>query len=114
MDVRRGAGQEREAATILCRQQVVAQESVEDLRPLLRKENPRARQLDRWLRPRDRFSQPVRPLHWKVDVVRTPDDQGRSLQLAQPRLDRHGVLVIESRHEALQVARTLFAPYQRP
>ena len=53
------------------------------------------------------------PLHREVDVVRAPDDEGWSLQLTQLRLDHSRVLVVESHDEALQVARTLFAPYQR-
>src|SRR5215470_7783282 len=47
--------------------QVVAQESVENFRALLGKENPRTRQLDRRLRPWDRCSQPIGPFHWEVN-----------------------------------------------
>ena len=53
------------------------------------------------------------PLEWEVDVIRAPDDEGWSLHLTQLRLDHSRVLVVESHDEALQVARTLFAPYQR-
>src|SRR3984957_18679898 len=60
----------------LCREQVVAQQLVEGLRPLLGEENPRTRQLDRRLRSGDRLSEPMRPLHREVDVIRTPDDEG--------------------------------------
>ena len=55
----------------------------------------------------------MRPLHREVDVIRAPDDEGWRLQLAQLRLDHSRVLVVESHDEALQVAPTLFAPYQR-
>src|ERR1700732_2120170 len=71
-------------------------------------------QLHRRLRSGDRLGEPMRPLHREVDVIRAPDDEGWRPQLAQLRLDHSRVLVVESHDEALQVARTLFAPYQRP
>ena len=75
--------------------------------PLLREENSRARQFDGRLRPRDRSCQPICPLHGEKDVIRTPYDESRCLQLAQPRLDYHGVFVVPRRYEALQIARDL-------
>src|SRR6201987_4373513 len=98
----------------LCREQVVAQQLVEVLRPLLGEENPRTRQLERRLRSRDRLSEPMSPLPPEVDVIRTPDDEGWSLQLAELRFDQSRVLVVESHDETLQVACTLLAPHQRP
>src|SRR6516165_2432735 len=95
----------------LCREQVIAQQLVERARSLFREEDPGPLQLHRRLRSGDRLSEPMRPLHREVDVIRAPDDEGWRLQLAQLRLDHSRVLVVESHDEALQVARTLFAPY---
>src|SRR6516164_5030423 len=93
---------------------MVAEQPIEVARPFFREEDPRPFQLHRRLRSGDRLSEPMRPLHREVDVIRSPDDEGWSLQLTQLRLDHSRVLVVESHDEALQVARTLFAPYQRP
>ena len=86
-----------------------AQQLIEGLCSLLGEENSRPRQFDRGLRSWDRFGEPVRPFDRKVDIVRTPDDQCRSLQSAQLRFDRQSVLVIERANETLQVSRTLLA-----
>src|ERR1700723_4327531 len=85
----------------LSRQQVVSEQLIERLRPLLRKKYPRASQLDRRLRSGDRFRQPVRPFDRKIDVVRSPDDKSRGPQCAQLRLNVHRVLVVERRDEPL-------------
>ena len=45
-------------------------------------QEPRPGEFDRWLCPRDRIGKPVSPFHRKVDVIRRPNDQGRSAQLA--------------------------------
>ena len=79
---------------------------------LFREEDPSPRQLHRGFRSRNRLGEPMCPLHREVDVIRTPDDQGWSLQLAELRFDQSRVLVVESHDEALQVARTLFGPHQ--
>src|SRR5215831_7592750 len=90
-----------------------AQQLVERARSLFREEDPSPLQLHRGFRSRNRLGEPMCPLHREVDVIRTPDDEGWSLQLAELRFDQSRVLVVESYDEALQVARTLFAPYQR-
>jgi hypothetical protein len=69
------------------RQQVIAQQLVELVCSLFREEDPSALQLHRGLRSRDRLGEPMGPLHRKVDVIRTSDDQGWSLQLAELRFD---------------------------
>ena len=83
--------------------------SIELVRSFFGKEEPRPLQLYRRLRSRDRLGQPMGPLHRKIDIIRRPGDEGWSLQLAQLRLDRQRVLVVECDDEALQVPRTLFA-----
>src|ERR1700756_5812928 len=96
----------------LGRQQMVAEQPIELARPFFREEDPSPLQLHRRLRSGDRLSEPMRPLHREVDVIRTPDDEGWSLQLAELRFDQSRVLVVESHDETLQVACTLFAPHQ--
>src|SRR5467141_1568670 len=93
--------------------EMTAQQKVELDSSLFREEDPGPLQLHRRLRSGDRLSEPMRPLHRKVGVIGAPDDEGWRPQLAQLRLDHSRVLVVESHDEALQVARTLFAPYQR-
>ena len=83
------------------------------VRPFFREEDPGPLQFDRRLRSGDRLGEPMCPLHREVDVIRAPDDEGWRPQRAQLRLDHSRVLVVESHDEALQIARTLFAPYQR-
>jgi hypothetical protein len=63
----------------LCRQEMIPQQFVERFRALLREEDSRSLQLHGWLCSGYRIGQPVRPLHGEVDVIRTPDDKGRSL-----------------------------------
>src|SRR5215831_20960100 len=92
---------------------MAAEQPIELARPFVREEDPGPLQRQRRLRSGDRLSEPMRPLHREVDVIRAPDDEGWSLQLAQLRLDHSCVLVVESHDEALQGARMLFAPYQR-
>src|SRR6202035_4409228 len=86
---------------------MAAQQPIERVRPLLGKEKPRSGRLDGRSRSWDRFGQPVRPSHWKVDIVRGPDDQRRSLELTQLGLDGQSVLVVECADEALQIVGTL-------
>ena len=90
-----------------------SQQLVEGFRALLGKENPRASQLDGRLGAWDRFGQPVRPFNRKIDVIRAPYDQRRSLQLSQLRLDRQSVLVIECEDEALKTSRALLTANMR-
>jgi hypothetical protein len=91
---------------------MIAQQPVECLCPLLRKENARALQLDRRLCSRDRFGELMRPFHREIDVVRCPDDERRRPQRTQLRLDLARVLVIESHDEPLEVARALIGSHQ--
>src|SRR6516225_5732848 len=63
----------------LCRQEMIPQQFVERFRAFLREEDSRSLQLHGWLCSGYRLGQPVRPLHREVDVIRTPDDKGRSL-----------------------------------
>src|SRR5215468_7841425 len=63
----------------LCRQEMIPQQFVEHFRALLGEEDSRSLQLHGWLCSGYRIGQPVRPLHREVDVIRTPDDKGRSL-----------------------------------
>jgi hypothetical protein len=86
---------------------MASQQLIERVRPLFRKEKPRSGQLDGRSRSWDRFGQPVRPFHRKVDVVRGPDDQCRSLELPQSGLDGQSVLIVECADETLQIVGTL-------
>src|SRR6516164_5755867 len=90
---------------------MAAEQPIELARPFVREEDPGPLQLHRRLRSGDRLGEPMRPLHREIDVICAPDE-GWSLQLTQLRLDHSRVPVVESHDEALQVARTLFAPYQ--
>src|ERR1700720_1745083 len=61
---------------------MAAQQCIERAGAFFGEENPRPGEFDRWLCPRDRIGKPVGPFHRKVDVIRRPNDQGRSAQLA--------------------------------
>src|SRR6266849_11071640 len=86
---------------------MAAQQLIERVRPLLGKEKPCSGQLNRRSRSRDRVGQPVRPFDRKVDIVRGPDDQRRSLELTQLGLDGQSVLIVECADETLQIVGTL-------
>jgi hypothetical protein len=60
---------------------VAAQQCIECVGAFFGKEEPRPGEFDRWLCPRDPIGKPVGPFHRKVDVIRRPNDQGRSPQL---------------------------------
>src|SRR5262245_19272977 len=92
---------------------MVAQFAVERLPALLGEEDARALEADVAPRPRDGGGQPVGPLGVEVDVVGSPDDQRRRLQLPELRLDGDGVSGIERRQEALEVARASGRPEMR-
>ena len=93
---------------------MISQQSIEDLCSLLDEEQTCAMQLDRQLRSGNGLGEPVSPFHREVHIIGTPHDEGRRLQLAQLMFNLHRVLVIESCHKPLQIARTLLAPQMGP
>src|SRR3981081_61724 len=86
---------------------MAAQQPIERVRPLLWEEKQYSGQLNRRSRSWDRFGQPVRPFDRKVDIVRGPDDQRRSLELPQLGFDGQSVLIVECADETLQIVGTL-------
>src|SRR3981081_4849783 len=86
---------------------MAAQQPIERVRPLLWEEKQYSGQLNGQSPSWDRFGQPVRPFHRKVDIVRGPDDQRRRLELTQLGLDGQSVLIVECADETLQIVGTL-------
>src|SRR5258708_15392699 len=86
---------------------MAAQQPIERVRPLLGEEKPCSGQLNGRSRSWDRFGQPVRPFHRKIDIIRGPDDQRRSLELPQLGFDGQSVLIVECADETLQILGTL-------
>jgi hypothetical protein len=80
---------------------VITQQSIELVRPFFREEDRSPLQLYRRLRSRDRLGEPIGPLHREVDVIRAPNDEGWSLQLASLGLDHSRVFIVECDDEAL-------------
>jgi hypothetical protein len=72
---------------------------------LFRKEDSAALELYALTSSWNRVSEPVRPFHIEVDIVRSPDDQGGCFQFLQAPFDFHRVRVVEGCEEALKVAR---------
>ena len=90
-----------------------AQFLVEFLPAFLGEENSGTLKLDALPSARDVVSQPARPFHVEIDIVRSPDDQRRCLQCAQPVCNGKRVLIVESCEESLQVPSALLGPDKR-
>ena len=85
----------------------IAQLTIEVLRAFFGEEDPGSLKLNSAQGSWDGFTQPVGPFGVEVNVVRTPNDQCRSLQGLQLGLDRDGVLVVKGQHKALEITSTL-------
>src|SRR5258708_20822014 len=98
---------------LLCRLPVCAQFLVEFLPAFLGEENSGTLKLDALPSAGDVVSQPARPSHVEIDIVRSPDDQRRCLQCPQPVFDGKRMLIVESCEEPLQAPTALLAPAKR-
>jgi hypothetical protein len=85
------------AALAVSAGEMIAQQPIEFVGSFFREEDPGTRQLHRRLCSGDRRGEPVRPFDREVDVVCPPNDQCRSLQLAQSRLNHHRMFVVDLR-----------------